>query len=199
VRLRLSADGRSADSVDVLLVNHPLFVLPTTGDMVGDEFHFIANSQLRSFDAKGAILPAESLGDTVILKVDLLESEKEELLRTHEAANEAHRKSDAGLLLDGAPEEFVTVSSGKIHRVTREQERSTFQSYFHGAVYEEYRDLEPPLVYVSPGGLSGWVISRTHAKRTQQGNTQEFVYAGIMTYEKRNGKWIRVSNVSTFE
>jgi len=28
---------------------------------------------------------------------------------------------------------------------------------------------------------------------------EKFVYAGIMTYEKRDGRWVRVANVSTAE
>jgi len=28
---------------------------------------------------------------------------------------------------------------------------------------------------------------------------EKFIYAGISTYEKRDGKWLQVANVSTFE
>jgi hypothetical protein len=28
---------------------------------------------------------------------------------------------------------------------------------------------------------------------------RKFIYAGIMTFEKKAGKWVRVANVSTFE
>lgn len=48
------------------------------------------------------------------------------------------------------------------------------------------------------------MITRLRVRRTQKdasGAPQEarFVYAGIMTYEKRDGRWLRVANVSTFE
>ena len=50
----------------------------------------------------------------------------------------------------------------------------------------------------------GWVITRVRVRRTQKdatgaGKEARFVYAGIMTYEKRDGRWVRVANVSTFE
>jgi hypothetical protein len=50
----------------------------------------------------------------------------------------------------------------------------------------------------------GWVITRVRVRRTQKdatgaGKEAGFVYAGIMTYEKRDGRWVRVANVSTFE
>jgi hypothetical protein len=84
------------------------------------------------------------------------------------------------------------------------QERDFFEGYFRGARYEEWDDLEPPVVRVSDDGSMGWIVSRVRVKRTSpgaDGTPQEraFVYAGIMTYEKSEGRWIRVANVSTFE
>jgi len=48
------------------------------------------------------------------------------------------------------------------------------------------------------------MITRVRVRRMQKEATagereQRFIYAGIMTYEKRDGKWVRVANVSTFE
>ena len=198
VRFHLE-DPTRVGRIEVLQNNHPLFQLPTTGDMKGDEFYYIANSQLRSFDEKGKIFPPEKLNNPLIFKVDLLESEKEELRAVHEKEMEAHRKANVNQLLEHSPDEFITVNSGKVARVKKEDERKMFESYFQGAQYSEYSDLESPIISVSPDGRFGWVITRLRAKRTQEGKTQEFVYAGIMTYEKRGENWIRVANVSTFE
>jgi hypothetical protein len=49
-----------------------------------------------------------------------------------------------------------------------------------------------------------WMIIRVRVRRTQKDAAgkeveEKFIYAGIMTYEKKGGKWIRVANVSTFE
>jgi hypothetical protein len=49
-----------------------------------------------------------------------------------------------------------------------------------------------------------WMIVRTHVRRTEPDDAsgrreREFIYAGTMTYEKREGRWARVANVSTFE
>jgi hypothetical protein len=48
------------------------------------------------------------------------------------------------------------------------------------------------------------MITRIRVKRTQKDaagveKERKFIYAGIMTYEKKAGKWLRVANVSTFE
>jgi len=88
---------------------------------------------------------------------------------------------------------------GKIGRTTRQAVRDFFNGYFDGADYLQYEDAEPPAVAVSDDGSMGWVISRTRVRRTQKGAERSFVYAGIMTYQKRDGVWIRVANVSTFE
>ena len=50
---------------------HPLFNLPTTGALVGNEFYFIANSQLQAYDKDGNLFPLSELEETKILKIKL--------------------------------------------------------------------------------------------------------------------------------
>jgi hypothetical protein len=132
------------------------------------------------------------------------EKEKAELLRLHKSDREAHFKTDVDLLQESAPEEFIAVSDGKIHLTTKSDERKRFAEYFKGAKYYEWDDVEEPIVRISKDGSMAWMITRIRVRRTQKdaaGKEQEqkFIYAGIMTYEKRDGKWMRVANVSTFE
>ena len=136
-------------------------------------------------------------------KVDL-EKEKAELLKIHEAGRRAHFNTDVNLLLEGAPDQFISVSRGKISRSTPADTRKMFESYFKDAKYFEWDDLEPPIVRVSADASMAWMIVRTKVRRTQKDSSgaereEKFVYAGIMTYEKRDGRWVRVANVSTFE
>lgn len=136
-------------------------------------------------------------------KVDL-EKEKAELLKIHEAGRRAHFNTDVNLLLEGAPDQFISVSGGKISRSTPADTRKMFESYFKDAKYFEWDDLEPPIVRVSADASMAWMIVRTKVRRTQKDSSgaereEKFVYAGIMTYEKRDGRWVRVANVSTFE
>lgn len=128
---------------------------------------------------------------------------RSELLAIHEAGMEAHRKTDVSMLGSGA-DPFITVSDGKINRITPTDERSFFTDYFKNARYPTYEDAEAPIVGVSKDGTLGYVISRVRAHRIEadaKGNEKQvrFVYAGIMVYEKQNGKYVRVANVSTFE
>ena len=68
-RFALSADGRSIPSATTLEAHHPMFMNPTTGVVVGRELYYIANSQFASFDAGGALYPAERLFETVVLRL----------------------------------------------------------------------------------------------------------------------------------
>jgi uncharacterized protein YdgA (DUF945 family) len=133
-----------------------------------------------------------------------LSEEEATLLKMHQQDREAHIKTDVELLLKGSPEVFITVSRGKIDRVTKAQERKMFTEYFQNATYYEWDDLETPIVRVSKDGTMGWIITRIKVGRVQKDTAgkereEKFVYAGIMTYEKSGGNWVRVANVSTFE
>lgn len=132
------------------------------------------------------------------------EKEKAELLRLHRAAREAHFKADAEKLLAGSPEVVISVSRGKVNRTGREQVRKQFEDYFRGATYYEWDDMEEPTVSVSRDASMAWMITRLRVRRVQKDaagveREERFVYAGLTTYEKRGGKWVRAANASTFE
>jgi len=50
---------------------HPLFNIPTTGALAGNDFYFIANSQLRAFNRDGSLFPLSELEEVKILKIGL--------------------------------------------------------------------------------------------------------------------------------
>ena len=75
---------------------------------------------------------------------------------------------------------------------------------FPDAKYYEWNDVEEPIIRISNDASMAWMITRPKVRRVQNkadGGEQEekFVYAGIMTYEKRDSRWVRVANVSTAE
>lgn len=67
-RFALSADGTRITNSKVVEANHPMFMNPTTGVVIGDELYYIANSQFGSISSRGVLLPAERLFETVILR-----------------------------------------------------------------------------------------------------------------------------------
>jgi hypothetical protein len=132
------------------------------------------------------------------------EKEQQELLQIHKADREAHFTTDIDALLSNTSDQFITVQSGTIDTLPRPQLQSIFKTSFEGVTYYEWDDLNPPIIRISRGGTMAWMITRLKVRYVRQdtsGNEEEreFVYAGIMTYEKLDGKWVRTANVSTFE
>lgn len=70
-RFYLSSDPGRIEKLELLQVNHPVFVIPTTGVVAEDSFYFIANSQLGSFDEDKKIFSEDKLQETIILKIKL--------------------------------------------------------------------------------------------------------------------------------
>jgi sugar lactone lactonase YvrE len=71
MRFELNKEMNNVVQSKILESGNPLFNVPTTGVIVGDEFYFIANSQLRSFNAEGTIFSEDQLQPTIILKLPL--------------------------------------------------------------------------------------------------------------------------------
>jgi DNA-binding beta-propeller fold protein YncE len=69
-RFYLQADGNGTEKVELVAVNDPRFDAATTGVVVGDDFYFIANTQLYKLDG-GQIKDPETLADILIMKVSL--------------------------------------------------------------------------------------------------------------------------------
>lgn len=70
-QFKMNSDRDSVVSAEILESHNPLFSNPTTGVIVNDEFYYIANSQLRSFNANGSVWPLEDLEEIYILKAKL--------------------------------------------------------------------------------------------------------------------------------
>ena len=207
LRAWMNPDMTRVTRVSVLEQEHPETDIPLTGTIVGNDLYYVGRSQLRAFEGK-KIWPAEKLKPTTILKLPLetagpasvdLSAERDALLAIHQLEIRAHIELDANALADAQGDDFVSATRGKIRRSSAEETRKFFTDYFKGAKYLQYEDVEPPVVRVSDDGSMGWVLSRMRVRRVDDGKESGFVYAGMMTYEKRSGRWMRVGNASTFE
>lgn len=207
LRAWLNPEMTRVTRVMVLEQEHPETDIPLTGVIVGDDLYYIGRSQLRAFDG-AKIWPDERLKETTILKLPLdiaaapdrdLDAELRALLELHRAEIRAHVERDAAALAAHHADDFVSATRGKISRSDRAATLTFFTRYFDGATYPQYEDVEPPIVRVSDDGSMGWVMSRLRVTRLEGEAKQSFVYAGIMVYEKRDGRWMRVANGSTFE
>ena len=70
-RFYLNEDQDEIVRSQALEAYHPLFNIPTTGVIVGNQFYYIANSQLREYDSDGNLSPLSELEETQILRVEL--------------------------------------------------------------------------------------------------------------------------------
>lgn len=207
IRAWLNPEMTRVTRFAVLEQEHPLSDIPLTGVITGDHLYYVARSQLRAFDGKN-IWPEEKLKESTILKLPLevaaspapdLAAERQALLDLHRDGIRAHLERDAPSIARDHGDDFVSAFRGKLDRTNRAEALAFFTGYFKGATYPQYEDLEPPVIRVSDDASMAWILSRTRVRRVVGDKEGTFVYAGMMAYEKRDGRWIRVGNASTFE
>lgn len=131
-------------------------------------------------------------------------SDEAALRALHAKVIRAHRESNPDLLFEDVAADFVQANRGEITRPTIAERRTRFASYLGSTTFEEYRDLVEPIVKVSKDGTIGWVIVQVKARGTQttaSGAKEplEFTSAWIELYEKRDGRWVSVGNLSNFK
>jgi hypothetical protein len=135
---------------------------------------------------------------------DPREADRQALLELHRRSIQAHLDRDAEFFVKGRPDDYLVVSRGQILRPTREATLERFRSYLGSTTFTEYKDLVPPVVKVSADGTLGWVAVQVGAKGVQRqpdGKDEplEFVSAWVSLFEKRNGEWVSIGNVSNFK
>ncbi|GHN00143.1 hypothetical protein WSM22_16320 [Cytophagales bacterium WSM2-2] len=69
-RYYLNSSLDKIEKAIVLVANHPLFEIPTTGTIVDDWFYFVGNSQLQNYE-KGKFKDPAKLREVVIMRVRL--------------------------------------------------------------------------------------------------------------------------------
>lgn len=133
-----------------------------------------------------------------------IEKEKEKLLEVHAKTRQAHLELDAELMVSTFADHVFRVASGAVSQSSKDDFRKNYKEYFSSSTYHEMDDLEPPIIRISQDASMAWMIVRTQVRFTYQDETgkeaeQAFIYAGIVTYEKQDGEWLRTANVATVE
>lgn len=132
-----------------------------------------------------------------------LESLKAELLALHQAGIQAHLDKDVDFFLQDIASDYLSVGRGDIRRPTADAIRAQFSNYLGNTDFSEYADLSEPIVGISADGSLGWLIAQVKVSGQQQvgdGSVQplDFVSAWLMLYERRDDRWVRLADVSTF-
>ena len=131
-------------------------------------------------------------------------SHEAQLRALHAKVLRAHLENNLDLLLEDDAPEGTVANRGVVSKSDPAGTRERLGPYLASTTFHEYRDLIEPRVAVSRDGTLGWVIAQVYARGTQRqdGGTQEplqFTCAWIELYERRNGRWLRVGNVSNFK
>jgi len=131
-----------------------------------------------------------------------LEQDIAELLNIHTRDRQAHFATDVQAAISFFDNSYVYVRDGSIQRLSPADLEPIYTDYFRGATFHEWDDLEPPIIHVSDDGSMAWMIRRFRIRFTKQegGQATEHtsIYAGMTIYEKKEGRWLRVANTTTF-
>ncbi len=119
----------------------------------------------------------------------------------HASVLEAHRSGDIDAWMDQEADNVVSANRGVISFSSQEERRARRESYLNATTFDVYRDLRPPIVMVSEDGTLGWVIAEVEIKGTfsSEGGAEtpvDAIWAWIELYEKQEGVWKAVGNVS---
>ena len=128
-------------------------------------------------------------------------ADEQELLRLHEAVLAAHRNNDLDSWMQDEADHYVMVNRGEVLHPDKEVRRAQLQPYLNSTTFTKYADVIPPQVRVSRDATLGWVIAQVQIVGTRQmsdGTSLEFddTWAWIELYEKQDGRWLRIGNVS---
>ncbi len=126
-----------------------------------------------------------------------------EIRRLHEIILEAHRSGDIDSWLTVEADSFVVVNRGEVTFPTKAERRDMLQPYLSETEFAVYRDLREPIVTISTDGSQGWLIAQVEARgvRLRADDVEEpivFVAAWIELYQRKDGRWLSVGNVSNF-
>lgn len=127
--------------------------------------------------------------------------DEEQLLALHRKVIEAHLQNDVETLLKDDGQGYVMSGRGVITWPTKDELRQRLGPYLRSTSFEIYRDEIRPIVKVSQDGTLGWVICQVYVRGEQNigGGIKadlEFGSSWVELYEKQNGRWMRVGNIS---
>jgi len=131
-----------------------------------------------------------------------LEAIKQEIIGLHRADIQAHLNGDVEHLVQGQSRDFTSVHSGEVRRPTPEETRAALTRYLGNTTFTEYRDLQEPVIGVSPDGSTAWSIVQVKVaghRGGAPGPSIDFTCAWVTIYRRQGDAWKRVVEASTFK
>jgi hypothetical protein len=89
---------------------------------------------------------------------------------------------------------LLDISGGVVAPRTREQNRARFQRYFDRVSFQQWDDIAPSRIRISPDGRMAYVVVQKSVRLTSQDaagapQAEHTLFAWVEIYEKRGGKW----------
>ena len=134
-------------------------------------------------------------------KIDLT-ADRAELLRLHHQARTAHLEKRADLLVAAFADSVMDISRGLVSFRSRAENERRFRSYFDRVDFQQWDDVAPPRIRISPDGQMAYVVVQksvrlTSAQGTGAPKPEHTIFAWVEIYEKHRGKWTLVAVAST--
>jgi len=128
--------------------------------------------------------------------------DRAELLRLHDLARTAHLDKRPDLMVASFADTLLDISGGLVSPRTRAQNRARFQRYFERVSFQQWDDIAPPRIRISPDGQMAYVVVQKSVRLTTQAGAgapeaEHTVFAWVEIYEKRAGRWTLMAVAST--
>jgi len=129
-------------------------------------------------------------------------ADRVELLRLHDVQKTAHLEKRADLMTASFADSFLNIARGAVTLRTPEENRARMQAYFDRSTFEEWEDIVPPVIRVSPDGRMAYVIVQKRVRLTAPDSAgkpqpERTVFAWLEVYEKRGDRWTLMAVAST--
>jgi hypothetical protein len=130
-------------------------------------------------------------------------SESERTLRAMHDAVIAHHLDDNVDAWMAMEANTLTIGSRGALRESGPERAEQRRAYLGATTFDYYRDMTPPLVRVADDCSVGWVMVQVEAAGTGRAESGEltpfsFQSSWIELYERRDGRWLAIGNVSNF-
>jgi len=135
---------------------------------------------------------------------DSVLTEEQRLLRIHRTIMDDHFWGNMDRMNARNGDSLVIVNEGEVYNVRGEESKARMNRMIGNRDYTVYDDLIRPQIKISQDGTLAWVIVKVLAKGIRYDEEKnpkgplEFTSAWIELYEKTDGEWRMIGNVSNF-
>lgn len=136
---------------------------------------------------------------------DTVLTDEQKLMRLHRVIMDDHFFGNMDRLNDRNGDNLTIVSQGAVYEVSKDESSAMMNRMINNRDYTVYNDLIRPKIKISQDGSLAWVIVKILAKGIrydEEGKPKgplEFTSAWIELYEKVQGQWKMIGNVSNFK